>query len=161
MNMSQPAPAAIDFAWAELPDLRSVLDELRAQAPVVRVTYHGAPCWLITRFETLRQAFSDEVHFPSEAAYRVHSEPSMGRTMQTMSGELHRVNRALVSNAFFPKAVRGYVEALVEPEAERWLRAFAGQPRVDLVPAFTRPYPFSVITRLLGIPVHDERLFLE
>jgi cytochrome P450 len=159
--VNQPAAQPIDFAHAELPDLHAVLDELRARAAVVRVVYHGAPCWLITRFAELRAAFADETRFPSEAAYRVHSEPSMGRTMQTMSGELHRVNRALVSNAFFPKAVRGYAEALVEPEAERWLRAIAGSTRVDLVQAFTRPYPFSVITRLLGIPVTDERLFLE
>jgi cytochrome P450 len=85
----------------------------------------------------------------------------MGRTMQTMSGTQHRLNRALVSNAFFPKQVRSYVGTVVEPEAVRWLRAFAGEERVDLVERFTRPYPFSVITRLLGIPVHDERLFLE
>jgi cytochrome P450 len=159
--MPVPLLPDTDFASAPLPDLHAVLDALRARGAVVPVLFHGGPCWLITRFAELREAFSDEEHFPSEAAYRVHSEPSMGRTMQTMSGEQHRMNRALVSNAFFPKAVRGYAGALVEPEARRWLQAIDGQPRVDLVQAFSRPYPFSVITRLLGIPVHDERLFLE
>jgi cytochrome P450 len=161
--MSMPAPLLpdIDFATAPLPDLHAVLDVLRERGAVVPVRFHRGPCWLITRFAELRQAFSDEEHFPSEAAYRIHSEPSMGRTMQTMSGEVHRLNRALVSAAFFPKAVRGYVGPLVEPEARRWLRAFAGRSRVDLVKDFTRPFPFSVITRMLGIPVHDEQLFLE
>jgi cytochrome P450 len=161
--MTLPAPLRpdIDFARADLPDLHDVLDELRESAGVVRIMYMGAPCWLITRFAELKEAFSDEEHFPSAAAYRVHSEPSMGRTMQTMSGEQHRMNRALVSNAFFPKQVRGYIEAIIEPEAERWLAAIEGMERVDLVEAFSRPFPFSVITRMLGIPVHDERLCLE
>ena len=161
MNTTAVLMPEIDFSRADLPDLHRVLDELRAVGPVVRVLHHGGPCWLITRFAELKDAFSDEEHFPSEAAYRVHSEPSMGRTMQTMSGEQHRMNRGLVSNAFFPKQVRGYIEAIIEPEAERWLAAIEGQPKVDLVQAFSRPFPFSVITRMLGIPVHDEGLFLE
>jgi cytochrome P450 len=35
-----------------------------------------------------------------------------------------------------------------------------GKEEVDLVEAFTRPYPFRVISRLLGLPVHDEPKFL-
>lgn len=161
--MSMPATQMpdVDFSRAELPDLHQVLAALRAQGPVVRVMHHGAPCWLITRFAELREAFADEEHFPSEAAYRVHSEPSMGRTIQTMSGDMHRRYRGLVSNAFFPRPVRGYVESIIEPEARRWLDGIAGKPRVDMVAAFSRPFPFSVITRMLGIPVHDEGLFLE
>ena len=108
MGIPAPLRQDIDFSTAPLPDLHAVLDARREQGAVVPVRFHGAPCWLITRFAELRQAFSDEEHFPSEAAYRIHSEPSMGRTMQTMSGEMHRVNRALVSNAFFPKAVRAF-----------------------------------------------------
>jgi cytochrome P450 len=161
MNTAELLEPGIDFAYAELPDLHAVLDRLRARGPVVRVTYHGAPCWLITRYAELRRAFSDEEHFASEAAYRIHSEPSMGRTMQTMSGEQHRVNRALVSNAFFPRQVRRYVEPVIEAEAARWLDKIRDRDEVDMVQAFSRPYPFSVITRLLGIPVHDDAKFLE
>ena len=161
MNTAELLEPGIDFAYAELPDLHVVLDRLRERGPVVRVTYHGAPSWLITRYAELRRAFSDEEHFASEAAYRIHSEPSMGRTMQTMSGEQHRVNRALVSNAFFPRQVRRYVEPVIEAEAARWLDRIGDRDEVDMVQAFSRPYPFSVITRLLGIPVHDEAKFLE
>jgi cytochrome P450 len=161
MNLHEPLFPEIDFAHAELPDLHAVLDQLRTRAAVVPVVYHGGPAWLITRFAELREAFSDEEHFPSEAAYRIHSEPSMGRTMQTMSGEQHRVNRGLVSNAFFPRQVRAFVEPVIEVEARRWLDVIATQAEVDLVQAYSRPYPFSVITRLLGIPVHDDSHFLE
>jgi cytochrome P450 len=37
----------------------------------------------------------------------------------------------------------------------------AGESRFDLVPRFAHRYPALVITRLLGVPVHDEALFLQ
>lgn len=151
----------IDFAHDELPDLHEVLDALRPQGSVVRVKYHSQPAWLILAYEELRRAFSDEEHFECAAAYRIHSEPSMGKTIQTMSGEQHRVSRGLVSRPFFPGQVRKLVEPLLEQQARLLLDDIAGRETVDLVEAFTRPYPFKVITRLLGIPVHDDARFLD
>jgi len=151
----------IDFAYDELPDLHERLDELRAIGPVVPVTYHGQTVWLITRYQELKQAFSDEEHFASKAAYTVHSEPSMGKTLQTMSGQQHRVNRTLVSKPFFPKQIRDAVESLIAPIADELLDRLNDREEVDLVEAFTRPYPFSVVARMLGIPVHDEAKLLE
>lgn len=150
-----------DFAYDELPDLHERLDVLRAVGPVVPVTYHGETVWLITRYQELKQAFSDEEHFASKAAYTVHSEPSMGKTLQTMSGQQHRVNRTLVSKPFFPKQIRDAVESVIAPIADELLDRLNGREEVDLVEAFTRPYPFSVIARMLGIPVHDEGKLLE
>ena len=71
LNLASPLYPDVDFAVAELPDLHALLAELREQAAVVPVIYHGAPTWLITRFAELRAAFSDEEHFACEAAYRV------------------------------------------------------------------------------------------
>ena len=151
----------IDFAYDELPDLHQRLDELRALGPVVPVTYHGQTVWLITRYQELKQAFADEEHFASKAAYTVHSEPSMGKTLQTMSGQQHRVNRTLVSKPFFPRQIRDAVEALIVPIADELLDRLNDREEVDLVEAFTRPYPFTVIARMLGIPVNDEGKLLE
>jgi len=137
----------VDFAYDELPDLHEPLDELRAIGPVVPVTYHGETVWLITRYEELKQAFSDEEHFASKAAYTMHSEPSMGKTLQTMSGQQHRVNRTLVSKPFFPKQIRAAVEAVIAPIADELLDRLNDREEADLVEAFTRPYPFSVIAR--------------
>ncbi|PLW82277.1 cytochrome P450 [Kineobactrum sediminis] len=156
-----PLMPGIDFAYDELPDLHERLDELRAIGPVVPVTYHGETVWLITRYRELKQAFSDEEHFASKAAYTVHSEPSMGKTLQTMSGQQHRINRMLVSKPFFPKQVRHAVESLIAPIADELLNRLSDREEVDLVEAFTRPYPFTVITRMLGIPVNDEDKLLE
>jgi cytochrome P450 len=51
--------------------------------------------------------------------------------------------------------VRSYVEGLVEPIANELLDAI-GMQRGRRDSAFSRPFPFRVITRLFGIPVTDE-----
>jgi cytochrome P450 len=78
-----------------------------------------------------------------------------------MGGEEHRVNRALVSRSFFPKEVRAQIEPLIIPQAHQLLDRIEGQEQVDMVEAFARPYPFTIITRMLGIPVHDDEKFLQ
>ena len=150
----------IDFALDAVPNLHSLIDELRPQGPVVRVKYLREPVWLINTYAELRQAFSDEEHFASAAAYKIHSEPSMGKTMQTMGGEEHRINRALVSRSFFPREVRSQIEPLIVPQAHALLDRIEGLAEVDMVEAFSRPYPFTIITRMLGIPVLDDEKFL-
>lgn len=150
----------VDFAYDELPDLHEVIDGLRVSGPVSRVKYLGEPAWLITGYQELRQAFSDEEHFECARAYRIHSEPSMGKTMQTMSGDQHRVNRALVSKPFFPRQIRSLIEPLFESQAELLLDEIAKLDQVDIVEAMARPYPFKIITRMLGIPIHDDDKFL-
>ena len=156
--MGVPAPLlpAIDFAHHEVPNLHELYAELRPHGSVVPVRYHDRPTWLINGYDEVRRAFADEVHFQSAATYLIHGEPSMGRTLQTMSGREHSVNRGLVSGSFFPKVVRGYIESLIEPIAHELLDALGDADELDLIPAFTRPFPFRVITRLFGIPVTDE-----
>ncbi len=156
-----PALPDIDFAHAEAPNLHDLLDEVRKLGPVVPVLYHGEITYLINAHEELRQAFADEEHFASSAAYRVHSEPSMGRTLQVMEGDEHRINRLLVAHPFLPSRVKRYVEGCITEEATKRLDALEGKREIEMVAGFTRPFPFSVITRLLGLPVHDEALFLE
>jgi cytochrome P450 len=160
MTIPQPLMPDIDFATHPVPHLHALLDELRAHGPVVSVRYHGSPTWLITGYKEVAAAFLDEVHFQSKATYMIHGEPSMGLTLQTMAGEDHRINRGLVSPAFLPGAVRGYIEALIEPVANELLDAVAGQDELDFIPAFSRPFPFRVITRRFGIPVKDESQLL-
>ncbi len=151
----------IDFAHDPVPNLHALLAELRTHGPVVPVRYHGQRTWLINSFELLTQAFSDEVHFQSAATYLIHAEPSMGLTLQTMAGEEHRINRGLVSRTFFPKEIRASIEALIEPTANELLDAIEGQEELDIIPAFSRPFPFRVITRFLGIPLADEQRLLD
>ena len=162
--MAEPATPllpGIDFATAPLPDLHGVLASLRQAGPVVPVVYHGVSTRLITRHAELTAAFSDEDHFPSAAIYTQHSAPVMGRTLQCMGGDEHRVNRALVSPAFLPSRARGYVDELLVPLAHQLIDRFAGRGEVELIGAFARSYPMRIITRLLGIPSDDEPRLLE
>jgi cytochrome P450 len=161
MDVVAPLMPEIDFAYDEILDLHEVIEKLRAHGPVVRVKYLGKPVWAILDHAELDQAFNDLVHFDASEGYRQAAAPSMGRTLQTMSGEEHRASRASVAAPFLPAAVRSYVEKLIEPIAHELMDRIEGQHTVEFVQAFTRPYPFAVITRLLGIPVADEAMFLE
>ena len=161
MNAVTPLMPDIDFAYDDVPNLHALIDELRAHGPVVPVRYHGSPVWLIMDHGLLKSAFEDYVHFDATAGYKLISEPSMGKTLQTMAGEEHRVSRALVNPLFMPVKVRSYVEALIEPIAHELCDRMEGQREVEFVSAFARPYPFLVITRLLGIPVAEEAQFME
>jgi cytochrome P450 len=146
---------AIDFGAEPLPDLHAVLARARETAPVVRVRFFGDPAWLITRHADVAEAFADEETMPAAAAYSLFAEPVQGRTLQCMTGDEHRVNRALVSPAFRPSAVRGLVEPLLRPLARDLAAELAGRAesegRADLVGDFAARYPFLVITRLLGL----------
>ncbi|MBW2270126.1 MAG: cytochrome P450 [Deltaproteobacteria bacterium] len=156
-----PVLPDIDFAHADAPNLHDLLDETRKFGTVVPVLYHGEITYLINSHAELRQAFADEEHFAARAMHVLHAEPSMGRTLLSMEGEEHRVNRLLVSRPFLPGKVQGYVAGVITEEATRRLDALEGKSEMEMVAEFARPFPFSVITRLLGLPVHNEAQFLE
>jgi cytochrome P450 len=73
-----------------------------------------------------------------------------------MTGEEHRVNRALVSPAFRQRLMPGLVAPLLEPVAHELIDRFETRGDAELVAEFTSRYPFTVICRLLGIPKHSE-----
>jgi cytochrome P450 len=151
----------LDFAHDEALDLHDRLATLRQHGPVVPVRYHGDRVWLILDHALLKQAFEDYAHFDPARGYSIIAEPSQGRTIQTMTGDEHRISRILVAPPFMPARIRAMIEPLMAPIANELLDRIAGESEVDFVPAFTRPYPFLVITRLLGIPVDDEAQLLE
>ena len=72
----------IDFANDEVPQLHSILADLRRRHAVAPVQYHGEVSYMITRFQALQDAMSDDERFPSSAAYLRQSAPSMGKTIQ-------------------------------------------------------------------------------
>lgn len=152
----------IDFGTDDLPDFHELMDELRAGGHrIAKVRYIGGSAWLLLRHEDVYRAFRDSEHFPSSAAYCRIAMPTMGRTIQCMEGEEHRIKRALVSGAFLPAAVRRHVEALLRPLAQRLIDGFAGRTELDLVEAYCHRYPLQVITGLLGIPADDEQQLLD
>ena len=161
MQAETPLLPEIDFATEELPQLHAILAQLRSTHRVAPVRYHGVTTWLITGHKELVEALADEEHFQSAAMYKLHAEPVMGKTLQCMAGDEHRVNRLLVSPAFLPSRVKAYAETLLEPLAHELIDGFAAHGETELVSALTRPYPFMVITRLLGLPMEANKKFLD
>jgi cytochrome P450 len=147
----------IDLARSPVPDLHARIAEARRTAPVVPVCFHGRPAWLTTTHAETRAALADEDRFPSASI----QEPLVGKTMQSMVGPQHRRNRALIASAFTPRSIGAQQTELLEPLAHELIDGLAGESRFDLVPRFAHRYPALVITRLLGVPVHDEVLFLQ
>lgn len=147
----------IDLARAPVPDLHARLAQARRQGAVVPVCFHGRSAWLTTTHAETRTALADEERFPSASI----QEPLVGKTMQSMVGDEHRRNRALIASAFTPRSIGTQQTELLEPLAHELIDGLAATARFDLVAQFAHRYPALVITRLLGIPVHDEALFLQ
>ena len=155
MPLSETEYPEIDFATDSVPNLHAVLADLRERHAVAPVRYHGGTAYMITRFDDLKRAFSDDETFPSAAAYLRHSGPVMGKTIQCMGGSEHRRNRGLVSAAFRPKLMTEFVEAFLTPVAHQLVDAIESAGSADLVRDFTVRYAFTVITRLLDFPPTD------
>ncbi|MEE8041984.1 MAG: hypothetical protein V3T15_04215, partial [Pseudomonadales bacterium] len=161
MQAEAPLLPEIDFATEDLPQLHAILAQLRSTHRVAPVCYHGVTTWLITGHKELVEALGDEEHFQSAAMYKLHAEPVMGKTLQCVAGDEHRVNRLLVSRAFLPSRVKAYTETLLEPLAHELIDGFVARGETELISAFTRPHPFMVITRLLGLPMEASENFLD
>ncbi|MEU8133914.1 cytochrome P450 [Streptodolium elevatio] len=157
--MDAPDIEGIDFAFDDIEDVHAVLAGLRAKKPYAVVPYAGFRALLLLSHELVTAAFKDEASFPSAAIYSATTEAVLGHTIQCMSGEEHRINRALVAPAFRRKLMDGHVAGILEPLAHEIVDRFADRGSADLVAEFTHQYPIQVITRLLGLPVDDEEQF--
>ena len=138
-------------------------DRLRAADPV-----HENPFgfWLVSTYDAvndlLRSGHSvEERHVApgpmqalAEEVYGDREERMHGLSMLDKDPPDHTRLRKLVSKAFTPKAITA-----LEPEVERLvddaLDRMAEAGEVDLVEALAYPLPFTVITRMLGMPEAD------
>ena len=162
MTVIAPVMPEVNFGTDPVEDLYDRMAELHAEGHrVVPVRYIDGIAWLILKYDDLSEAFSDDVKLPSAPGYERISMPSMGRTMQAMKGEEHRINRALVAGAFQPAVIRRQTTEMLVPLANRLIDGFAGRSPLDLVSEYTHRYPFSVISSLLGISVTDEKKVME
>lgn len=146
----------VDLALEELDDFHGRLRALRERAPLTWVRCFGEPAVLITSHELLTAAFKDESTFPSAEFYGNVVTDVMGRNIQCMEGEEHRINRALVSPGFRQRLMPGIVGPLLEPVAHELIDRFEQRGTADLVAEFTHRYPAKVILAMLGLPQTDE-----
>jgi cytochrome P450 len=148
--------ADIDVMLDDVPDVAAMLHGLRARRSTVWARAFGEPALLLLSHAVVNDVFRDEGTFPSAEYYGRVVTDVLGRNLQCMFGEEHRLNRALVSPAFRQRLMPGLIGPLLEPVAHELIDRFASKGSADLVADFTGRYPFTVITRLLGLPQHSE-----
>jgi cytochrome P450 len=135
-----------------------------AVLPVTLVDGHDA--WLVVHFAEARTALNDprlskDMHAAMAADAAVVSEglpgPAFARHMLTVDPPDHTRLRRLVSSAFSPRRIEGLrprVQTVVDDLLDS-IAADGPDSRVDLVPRFAFPLPFTVICELLGVPEPD------
>jgi cytochrome P450 len=136
---------------------------LRENLPVYK---HPFDFWILTRYADvsaiLRSEHSADPHKLADGSLvrlqfdqlREQSRPSYGLSMLDRDPPDHTRLRSLVTKVFTPRSV-----AALEPEitalVDTALDAMADAGEVDLVDALAFPLPFTVISRMLGIPATD------
>ncbi|MGW6619794.1 cytochrome P450 [Nocardia sp. NPDC055002] len=146
----------VDFAFQDDPDVHATLARLRAERDYAVVPFAGVRAVLLLTHDLVSAAFKDESTFPAAAIYRMTTGPVLGKTLQCMEGQEHRIARGVATPSFRRNRVADFVQPLLEPLAHELIDRFQGNGSADLVADFTAKYPVLVISRLLGLPVEDE-----
>ena len=134
------------FAWLRANEPVSFWDDLEGRRGY----------WLVARHDDLRAVSHDTATFSSRsgAVSLDDLDPEQLDARRTMLEEdppRHTALRALVDEAFLPRAVRAYadaIEALTDPVLDA---AFA-RDRFDFVEAVAKEVPIRVLCRMLGVP---------
>ena len=82
------------------------------------------------------------------------------RFLSRIDGSRHRATRGAFTGLFSPRRVERYRDGIAAT-ANRLLDTFPAAGPIDLVSAFARPLPFSVIARVLGVPDHEHAWLAE
>ena len=139
------------------PTSPATLHELRGRKPALWGRGFGQPALLLLSHELVNAAFKDEDVFPSAEFYGNVVTDVLGRNLQCMYGDEHRVNRALVSPAFRQRLMPGLVAAAARAgraRADRPLRRRRARPTSSPTsPAATRS---SSSPACSGCPRHSE-----
>jgi len=129
--------------------------ELRRHVPVHE---HPAGFWMLSRYADvealLRSGLSVEKPRASDGSGRSRPPRLKGLALIDLDPPAHTRLRRLVSQAFTVRAV-GAVEPLVRKLVDDALTALARDGGGDLVEQLAFPLPFTVITRILGMPPLD------
>jgi nocardicin N-oxygenase len=137
---------------------------LRETAPVswVRLPY-GDPCWLVTRYDDVRQVITDS-RFSRAAACtpgvaRMTPEPGSAESLFMMDPPEHTRLRRLTAQAFSIRRIGGLRPRVAGLVGELLTDMEALDRTADLVQHLALPLPILVICELLGVPFSDRTLF--
>ena len=147
------------------------LARMRAAGPVVgmRLPILGR-IWLTTTHGASAELLKDGEHFvrdPGNAGSRTQERvlkvlpATLGLLAKNMLGlddPDHRRLRSLVDQAFARRGV-ATMKPMIEEVADRLLDRLEGKPEAELMQAYCRDLPLSVICAMLGLPEKDHDWF--
>src|SRR3990172_5939514 len=163
LNRVQPVDAVAtevdddaDYNDQELTGYQARLARLRDEKGVVRLRFGSTTGLVLLRHADVANAFRDDARFSKSAALAPITFPVMGPNIMGYDGREHTVKRGLVSPAFRRTVIPRYIDSLFRPTADELADELAPLGEADLQATFAQKYPMRIITRLLGIPRHDE-----
>lgn len=129
--------------------------EVRRHAPVHE---HVGGFWMLSRYKDVEALLRADLSVDKRNA-RGGADPARpprlkGLALIDQDPPHHTRLRKLVSQAFTPRAMSG-IEPVVQDLVDKALDALGRDGGGDLVEALAFPLPFTVITRILGMPPID------
>jgi cytochrome P450 len=147
--MSTSAPPRRDplnpFPWYRL---------MRAQAPVFFEP--DGQLWHAFRYADVQRVLSEHADFSSQFAGG--DDTALSSSLIATDPPRHRQLRALVSQAFTPRAVDDLAPRIAAI-TDALLDQVAGSGRMDVVQDLAYPLPVIVIAELLGVPAEERDQF--
>ncbi|MFE3880309.1 cytochrome P450 [Kitasatospora sp. NPDC059146] len=127
-----------------------------AQPPHPTTLPDGTPAWLVTRYHDVRQVLGD----PRVTRTDLHEVGAVGAlsdvaanpaSLFNQDGAAHRSLRATIQKAFTPRSIAAWQPLIADAVQQAVDAVVAAGPPADLVTALTRPVPFTVTARLMGL----------
>lgn len=148
----------VDLAFDDVagPVLHEFLRRARDAGPVVGARFAGMDAWMITRFDTLRDFFTDQEQFPGGVGYQFTTRPHIGSTFIDLDGAEHDTVRRLVTPAFRSRAVTRFVDSDLTPLVHEVIDRWEPTGNADLARDLAQVLPFWSISRKLGLPRGSE-----
>ena len=130
--------------------------EMRERMPVA---FFNQPheFWSVFGYEDVQRVLSDYEHFSSRFIGGGSGDP-LDNSLISTDPPRHRQLRALVSQAFTPRAIN-QLAPRIEEIAQELLDEVSEKGEADIVHDFAAPLPVTVIAELLGIPIVDRARF--
>ena len=112
------------------------------------------PHFMVLSFAGVDQILNDPITF-SNRSFEPTLGAAFGHTVSVMDPPEHTRYRRILQQAFRPSVVQAWGADIVAPVVDELVGAFRDTGRAELVEQFARPYPFTVIYRMLGLPADD------
>lgn len=129
---------------------------MREHAPVTYSEQHQQ--WMVFRYDDVKRVLSDYETFSSEVESEGHTLTPMDVSLVALDPPCHRHLRALVTQAFTPRAVT-QATARIEQLVKDLLEKHMGRGEMDIIDDLAYPLTVTIIAELLGVPVSDQERF--